>query len=437
MSFRLKTSLRLKKNDRIFLVFALLFGLLFFNRYLIELGVPSVLRYTLDIVNAYIFILALKEKVRIGKVETFILLSYVIVLLFGTLAAALSLNTWGGSLPYYLFDCRNLIRFVLFFYSCSVLLSESIVEKIFKLFFTFHVINCIFIVYQYFTLEVPIYWMRGDNLNGFFGTATGGNIYVNALLVSTSIIAVDKWSKKICSFRFLLCFLGLNLLIAVLIELKAFFAEIAIITLVYSAPYFKRLTAKRIAIGFSILVIVIVLFTFLIQLLYRLYPSMQGTISIGHILESGGKSDSSEIGRLSFFTDVVRLIYSGDWIKAFLGVGLGIANTNNLATPFAQKYFGTNYSWYSMPYVFIETGICGLAAYIWSFLSILIYTSKKNKYYLLAVSATLLSIFILFYDEAFKTEAGYLLFFILSIPLIKRKMIDDSFLRNRLKYVHR
>ncbi len=429
-----RMTLKVNKSNGIVFAFSLLFILIFFNRYIVEVGGPSILRYTLDLVNTFIFILAIGNKIRIGRLMSNFSIAYLAVLLFGSFATIFNLKTWGFNISYFLFDCRNLIRYLIFFFSCSVLLNESIVKKIFKLFLAFHVINCVFIVYQYFTLEVPKYWMRGDNLNGFFGTATGGNIYVNSLLVSTSIIVLDKWSKKRCSIKYLLAFLGLNLLIAVLIELKAFFAEITIIIFVYLAPYMKRLTARRIVLGFMFIAIGLLLFSFLVQLLYRLYPWMQGTISFNHIIDSMEQSNKSQVGRISFFKDVIILIYNGDWTKAFIGVGLGTANTNNIATPFAQKYFGTNYSWYSMPYILVETGFGGLIAYIWSFVSILTFTHRSNKYYAIAVSATFVSLFILFYDEAFKTEAGYLLFFMLSIPLINCERVDESIIQLPIKF---
>ena len=146
---------------------------------------------------------------------------------------------------------------------------------------------------------------------------------------------------------------------------------------------------------------------------------MANTLSIGRMLELSRTKTANEIGRFTFFEDVISVIYNGDIFSALLGVGLGTANTSGDMTQFAKTYYSTHYSWYSMPYMFIATGVLGLIAYVFSFIVIIIHTQKSNRYYQIVVSSVIISIFILFYDEALKTDAGYLLFFLLSLSYVK------------------
>ena len=408
--------LKIKRADKVIILFYIMFSLLFFHRYLVEIGFPSFIRYVFDLLNIVIFGVALNRKLNLNSLKSHMIFSYILFLAFGSVALLNGVNIWGFNFAYFLFDCRNTIRFLMFFLSCTVLLDDNKVEKLFNFVLTFHIVNCIFILYQYFTLEVPKYWMRGDNLNGFFGTATGGNIYVNALLVSTTIIILHQFKYKLCSKKKTLFFIGLNLIIPVLIELKAFFAEVALIVFIFAIPYLRKLTVKRFCTILAILMLGTVLISYLIHVLYIIYPWMKDTMSLNKLFASTEASSNNDIGRLTFFNDVVSLIYKKDYTSSFVGVGLGTANINNNTTKFAQTYFNTHYSWYSMPYVFIETGFCGMVAYVWSFLLLALYTKKNDRYHSIALCTIIISIFILFYDEAFKTEAGYLLFFMLSIP---------------------
>lgn len=413
--------LRVKKSEFSYILFVILFGVLFFHRFLVEIGFPDFMRYSLDVINVVLFVYAIGHNLKIGKIGKIMIFMYLLIILFGTIASLLNIGTWESNALYYIFDCRSLLRYLLFFLSCISLLREKDIHRLFRLILGFNVINSVYIVYQYFTLEVVIYWMRGDNLNGFFGTATGGNIYVNALMVCTTIIVLYQWSHKLCSTKAVIFFIGLNLIVSVLIELKAVFVEIVIVALAFAWSYRKRLTHRQLMWGIIIVIVGILSFIILAQQLYRLYPWMTDTLSLKTMLELSRTTNGTEIGRFTFLTDIVSLIYKGDWLASLLGVGLGTASTNGKMTVFAQTFYNLHYSWYSVPYMFIETGIFGLIAYFYSFITVIINTKKSNRYYQIAISCVLASIFILFYNEAFKTEAGYLLYFLLALPFVKEE----------------
>ncbi len=411
--------LRVKKSEYSFVLFVLLFSVLFFHRYLIEIGAPDFSRYTLDMINMMMFVLAASKGIRIGRVGGILICLYVGMVIYGTFVSVVGYTQWGTDILHYIFDCRSLLRYLFFFLSCVTLVREIDVKRLFRYILGFHVINSVFIIYQYFTLDVPIYWMRGDNLNGFFGTTTGGNIYVNALLLATTIIVLFERSKGLCDKKIFIFFIALNLSISVLIELKAFFIEIVIIFFAFALPYLKHLTVKQICKGLAIIVVGTVAFWLMINQLYKLYPWMMNTLSLSKMIELAQTSSGTEIGRFTFFKDVVSIIYGGRVVSSLFGVGLGTANISGEMTLFARTYYDTHYSWYSMSYMFIEIGVIGLIVYILSFGVILCYTKKNNYFYQLTLSTVVISFFLLFYDELFRTEAGYLMFFLLSLPFIK------------------
>ena len=57
-------------------------------------------------------------------------------------------------------------------------------------------INTILIIYQFITVKVDDFWMRGDYLNGFFGTQRGVNLYVNVLMFMVILIVYNRWINK-------------------------------------------------------------------------------------------------------------------------------------------------------------------------------------------------------------------------------------------------
>lgn len=407
--------IRIHKIKASYAILFSIFVVLFFHRYIIELGVPGFLKYILDVLNILLFIIAVYKKRKLENQEKILLFFYIILIMSGTVAAFANIGVWKANFVLYLFDCRSLLRYLIFFLSCKTLLEPIGTEKIFNFILGFHLINCILIIYQYFTVKVEFYWMRGDNLNGFFGIETGGNIYVNALILAVTIIVMYKWTNGLCSKKILVFFLMLNIITAVLIELKAYFIEIFIIVLFYLWPYIKKPTRKHVLWGICIISGGIVVFYKMVNLLYKIYPWMKGTLSINTLVEISSSNGTREIGRLSAISDVINNIYNGNIISSLLGVGLGTANTNGEMAEFAQRFYDTHYSWYSLPYIFIETGLLGLLAYLLSFLYL--FTSSKNmgKYSVITRCSSIISIFIIIYNETFRTEAGYFMFFLLSL----------------------
>ena len=406
---------RKSKYSMAYRMVLLLFFLYFFHRYAVELGASSLTRYVLDFVNIAIYIYSLQKKYSLEKIDKALMACYGGILIIGTVSAILNIWTWKSGIVYYLFDCRNLIRFLIFFQSCKVLVKPEEVDNILNWFLCFHILNCILVVYQYFTLEVPIFWMRGDNLNGFFGTATGGNIYINVLLISTAMIALYRWSNRRGSMGTMLFIQLLNLVIATLIEIKMYYVEMVLICVFFAIPYMRRPSRKRFAWGMFIIFGGVVSFVVLIPILYKIYPWMEGTMSLSYMVNAFSTERGEGISRLSAVPDVIEKIFENDLYDSLFGIGLGTANINGMRTEFAQKFYWTNYSWYSTAYMLIETGVVGLIIYIISFLMLFFNIKRDALYASISKCMCLIAIILMIYNESLKTEAGYMIFFLIAI----------------------
>lgn len=424
--------IKISKVSLSYSIIWLILFVFFFHRFFIQLGAPDGIKSILDVLNVTLFLLAINKNVKLSNTEKKYILCYMFFGILGTASALINVPVWGWNIIPYFLDCRAILRFVLFLYSCKRLLTQYMVNKLINWILGFHVINSLYIVYQYFTLKVDIYWMRGDNLNGFFGIATGGNIYVNVMLIAVTILIVSRWINKLCNKRLLLFFLGLNLVIATLTEIKAYYIEIIIILAVFATPYLRKITKKQLIIGGCVLFGGIWALLFLVHLLYKIYPWMEGTMSsISALIKAGSSNESiGDIGRVTFLSDTYKKIFHYDLIDTIMGVGIGSANLNGGMTKLANTYADlTHYSWISSSYILIENGIVGLLLYIYSFF-ILISGSKKKETRMFAIASFVLAVFLILYNETFRTEAGYIMFLLISFADINNSHQANVLLRN-------
>lgn len=348
---------------------------------------------------------------------------YAFIIIIGTIARLVNITIWGSDISNFLMDIRMLVRYPMFAFACASLLNNDDCKTIKKILYSFNIINTVFIIYQYFTINVYDYWMRGDYLNGFFGAYRGGNLYENVLLVIVTIIALDDYTTQKINTPLILINLGVNLFAATLAELKYYYVEFAVILLIYFVSSLKRVTARKLIRGLIVISICIVGAVYLINVLYKIYPWMQGTLtSLTRILDyfSNSHGDSQNmINRTSFISDVNNMIFHGNVIELIFGVGLGTANTGiyESALPeFTQKYGFTGYSWYSSSYMLVETGLLGLMLYCTAFLLPIkrrfIRESSNRK---MIICTCIMSIMMIFYNETFRTEAGLMMCILLTV----------------------
>ena len=417
------------KNVSFYILF-FMFGFLFFHRFIIQtFGISDGIKYLLDLLNVLLFICALfKQRISNTVFLFFYLFCLIVLIATGMISFLMFGKIWNTSLVNVIFDLRNIIRFPIFFISCYSLLDMKQTEKIFSFIIGFHLCNCFYIVYQYFTLEVAKYWMRGDNLNGFFGTETGGNQFVNVIMIITTMVVIDKYIKKEYSKNFTFFYVGINLAIAILIELKFYFVEFAIIFLYFVAPYLKKPTKKQFLIGGIVLVALPFVYAIMVHILYSIYPWMEGSMSIKGMITMNSSDDGytgkGDFNRLNTISSTITKIFDGDLTRSLIGIGYGTANLNG---EFAKEYEWTHYSWMSTSYMFIETGFIGLICYTIS-LMLPFFLCRKNSVYMhMSKLGAIFLVALMIYDEALRTEAGYMAFFIVSTGMIAKNDCTEEY----------
>ena len=397
-----------------------------FYRHFVEKGITENTKYVLDAITITAFLVSI-TKMRFTNLFKLLTLIYAYIIVIGTVSRVTNITVWNSDIVHFMMDIRMLARYPMYTFACVSLLNDNDCRIIKKTLYIFNVINTLLIIYQYNTINVLDYWMRGDYLNGFFGAYRGGNVHENVLLVIVTIIAIDDYVAKKINTPLMLINLVVNLLVATITELKYYYIEFFVILLVYFASYLKRVTTKKIFRSLTVALIFIVGAAYFITVLYKLYPWMQGTLtSWTRILDyfSNSHGDSREmINRTSFISDVFNTIFHGDVIKLIFGVGLGTANTGTyggMLPEFAQNYGYTAYSWYLSSYILVETGIIGLILYCMAFLLPMDrrFTRDRSKRKMV-ICTCIMSIMMIFYNETFRTEAGLMMCLLLAISNIK------------------
>jgi len=213
-----------------------------------------------------------------------------------------------------------------------------------------------------------------------------------------------------------------NLYIAAIGELKVFFIELIIIAA--GIVFFSKPSKKIILISATC---IIGLYGG-IQLFYNIFPSWQNYFTLSTMIASNQNyATTTDLGRLTAAKTIASMFFGNDIIKYLFGLGLGSAETSQYAvfTSYFYYEYGSllHYTWLSDAFMLIENGWLGLICFIGFFVSVIgsCFKIRKNNsegfYYCIMaqVFAVVCCVFAV-YNNTFRTEAGYLVYFMLSLP---------------------
>ncbi len=379
------------------------------------LGLPSFIKYTIDAawVLATLLIFLRKKVVFNKNLIPFVIISCVF---FAYTLIGYIFNY--QSVLYYLWGFRNNFRFYFVFIIFCMLFTEDDIKNCLKLLDILFWINALVTMFQFFVLGY-----NQDNLGGIFGVERGCNAYT---IVFFSIII----SKSILMFMskregFVLCFakIAVTLIISAMAELKFFFVVFVII-LILSTFLTSFAWRKFIVLLFAALFI-------LIASSFLTYTFGEGSeITIERLFEiatSENYSSNEDLGRLTAIPTLSRTLLT-DVSDRLFGLGLGNCDSSNFAvfnTPFYQTYGDLHYIWFSAVFMFLETGFVGLSIFVLFFVACFVFALVKKKeaenplYCQMAMIMSVLCVFIIFYNASLRTEVGYMVYFVLALPLIQ------------------
>ena len=193
-----------------------------------------------------------------------------------------------------------------------------------------------------------------------------------------------------------------------------YYFEFAIIIaiFVFEVKLRKKITSKKFILAIIAVLCIPFLVYGMVLLMYKLYPSMTGSLSLKGILKTtsqDGYTGRYDLNRLSFVKGINKTIFLNDRFLNTFGLGIGMANVNS---DFSAYYMDTHYTWFSSAYVYIENGTVGLLLYLFSFFIPVFFAATKKKRFVLCT--VIMITMLIFYNETMKTEACYLIMFLLA-----------------------
>ena len=390
-----------------------------------QFGLPGIFRYLTDAITAMLFVemifYEIKQPGRVRRTPIF----YLIVLFFLYTLLGWLMNLYSG--VFYLWGLRNNFRFYVFLIACTIFLEKEDIPKIFNILYIIFIANVIMCTYQYFILG-----KHGDYVAGFCGSteASGGNGSMVMVLTLVCIITVVQYMEKHGGIlKVGIAILG-TLYIATIAEIKVLY--LLIIAIIVLANLFTKFSIKKLFLTIVFIAVIPVA----IELLYKLYPGFENFFEYERIMKyaSGqqGYTGKDDINRLTAINYCMEHFLKTP-IERMFGIGLGNAdgstNVLSVISEFYKKNIDTHYTWFSVPFMFIETGFVGLLMFLGVFFISFKDSTKLRKtrginreYVIIGQLIAVFSVIIAFVNGNLRTETmGYTYYMMLSIPYLLTK----------------
>ncbi|MDN0055207.1 hypothetical protein [Collinsella ihumii] len=401
----------------------------------LDLGLPSGIRFVADITMIIVTVFVLLDRKNISVQREANLRSYTGKAI-GLFVIWASLSALFNFVPtsLYIWAMRNTGRFLLYFCFCALVFTLDDWKKLMRTLSIFVVINTLFIVYQFVVLGV-----RQDYLNGFLGTYVGGNSALNTLYIVVTAWLISSFLSNEMKLVNIILPVGSMIIASALNELKFYYVELIIILLVCALT--SSTSRNDVLKGMGVALGAAIAFLLGTQLLSLFYPGFRDFFTFETLQEylfSRSYNSSEQLfvsgvpvmNRLSSIIIIPKYFFDslGNYI---MGIGFGATETSSISiftSSFSLMYGDTNYQGYSSAYLLLELGYVGVLLYFGIFLSVMYYSVKQIKklnddsssaIYSFGIAIAFLAIVLCFYNSALRIEtSGYLLFAALAVPFM-------------------
>ena len=384
-------------------------------------NLPNFIKYALDIAwIILLFLMVFNKSIVLHKWVTPAFITVITFLLYTFLAYIFNFQ----SPFYYLWGLRNNFRFYVFFFAVISYFSCEEADNVFKILEALFWINAAVSFIQYFVLGY-----NQDGLGGIFGTETGVNsysiIFFTVVLSRSLLLYMTKREKAVYCFS--KC--SVALLVSALAELKVFF--VIFIIILFLAAILTSFSWRKFILIFAC-VIVAMLASVLLTTLF----DFDNVLSIKNIWELATQehyTTEGTVNRLSAIPVLAKTLVTKLNDRLF-GMGLGNCDTSAFSifnTPFYQNYGHLRYSWFSCAFLFLEVGYVGILIYLMFFIIGTVLCFKRLKaretqplFCQMAIIMFAVCFILFFYNGSLRTEAGYLIYFVLALPFLFR--VDNN-----------
>lgn len=392
------------------------------------LPIPDAIKFLCD---GFLVLLLLKLfSQRFTKIDNYSMPFVVIVGLFFFITLVGYLFNY-QSVFYYLWGLRNNIRMFVAFFAFAYLADWEDAKGWIKALDVLFVINFAVVILQYFS------GYGQDYIGGIFGTSKGCNgslLIFLCIVFAKTILSFMRGEEKMSKCIFVSV---ASLLISTLSELKMFF--ILFILILFMASFMTAHSIKK-TLFFAFGAVLVVLFGTLLTVLYKDFADFLSFDSLIKALTDTGYATDEDIGRFTALPVISQRFLPGFFRKLF-GLGLGNCDSSSLSmfnTPFFESHQTVHYSYFSYAFLFLETGFVGLALYASFFVASFFVSRKLKKLEMadefacqMSIILSVISLILLVYNSSLRMEIGFMLFFVLALPIIsanEQRESDDVYI---------
>lgn len=392
------------------------------------LPIPDAIKFLCDV---FLVLLLLKLfSQRFTKIDNYSMPFVVIVGLFFFITLVGYLFNY-QSVFYYLWGLRNNIRMFVAFFAFAYLADWEDAKGWIKALDVLFVINFAVVILQYFS------GYGQDYIGGIFGTSKGCNgslLIFLCIVFAKTILSFMRGEEKMSKCIFVSV---ASLLVSTLSELKMFF--ILFILILFMASFMTAHSIKK-TLFFAFGAVLVVLFCTLLTVLYKDFTDFLSFDSLIKALTDTGYATDEDIGRFTALPVISQRFLPGFFKKLF-GLGLGNCDSSSLSmfnTPFFESHQTVHYSYFSYAFLFLETGFVGLALYASFFVASFFVSRKLKKLEMadefacqMSIILSVISLILLVYNSSLRMEIGFMLFFVLALPIIsanEQRESDDVYI---------
>ena len=392
------------------------------------LPIPDAIKFLCD---GFLVLLLLKLfSQRFTKIDNYSMPFVVIVGLFFFITLVGYLFNY-QSVFYYLWGLRNNIRMFVAFFAFAYLADWEDSKGWIKALDVLFVINFAVVILQYFS------GYGQDYIGGIFGTSKGCNgslLIFLCIVFAKTILSFMRGEEKMSKCIFVSV---ASLLVSTLSELKMFF--ILFILILFMASFMTAHSIKK-TLFFAFGALLVVLFGTLLTVLYKDFTDFLSFDSLIKALTDTGYATDEDIGRFTALPVISQRFLPGFFRKLF-GLGLGNCDSSSLSmfnTPFFESHQTVHYSYFSYAFLFLETGFVGLALYASFFVASFFVSRKLKKLEMadefacqMSIILSVISLILLVYNSSLRMEIGFMLFFVLALPIIsanEQRESDDVYI---------
>lgn len=392
------------------------------------LPIPDAIKFLCD---GFLVLLLLKLfSQRFTKIDNYSMPFVVIVGLFFFITLVGYLFNY-QSVFYYLWGLRNNIRMFVAFFAFAYLADWEDAKGWIKALDVLFVINFAVVILQYFS------GYGQDYIGGIFGTSKGCNgslLIFLCIVFAKTILSFMRGEEKMSKCIFVSV---ASLLVSTLSELKMFF--ILFILILFMASFMTAHSIKK-TLFFAFGAVLVVLFGTLLTVLYKDFTDFLSFDSLIKALTDTGYATDEDIGRFTALPVISQRFLPGFFKKLF-GLGLGNCDSSSLSmfnTPFFESHQTVHYSYFSYAFLFLETGFVGLALYASFFVASFFVSRKLKKLEMadefacqMSIIFSVISLILLVYNSSLRMEIGFMLFFVLALPIIsanEQRESDDVYI---------